>query len=218
MNKVQSIQALERFYAQYNLKDVISRFESQITSNKKNDITQLLKSGAIDVSLLDASMSIKDIVGQINVIIHAWGILVSLPHLLKDDEVIEYVSLGAGNGKKDFDLRTSHRIAEFKFISWKGGSETIRKNSLFKDFYNLAENEESLEKYLYVLGLDHPKKALQNNRSLKSTLAKRSLWDSFETKYQDKYKGRNAGDYFKDHEHLVKIVDLKKIVPEFFDN
>ena len=44
-------------------------------------------------------MSIKDIVGQINVIIHAWGILVSLPHLLDDDEVIEYVSLERVTGK-----------------------------------------------------------------------------------------------------------------------
>ena len=101
MDKIQSIQTLERFYTQHILKEEITLLESQATKKNKIDITNLLNSNAIDISLLDASLSIKDVVGQINVIIHAWGILVSLPYILYDDEIIEYVSLGAGNGKKD---------------------------------------------------------------------------------------------------------------------
>ena len=79
--------------------------------------------------------------GQINVVIHALGILLCLPHILRPGEVIDYVSLGAGNTGRAFDLETSLRIAEFKFIHWQGGPESIRQNSLFKDFYEMAEHE-----------------------------------------------------------------------------
>jgi hypothetical protein len=63
----------------------------------------------------------KQVAGQINVVIHALVILLCLPHILKDHEVIEYVSLGAGNTARAFDLETNQRVAEFKFIRWQGG-------------------------------------------------------------------------------------------------
>jgi hypothetical protein len=69
--------------------------------------------------------------------------------------VIEYVSLSAGNTKRKFDLEANQRIAEFNFIRWQGGSESIRQNSLFKDFYGLAEQGTQKEKFLYVLGTEH---------------------------------------------------------------
>ena len=37
------------------------------------------------------------------------------------------------------DLETNHRVAEFNFSHWQGGADTIRQNSLFKDFFQLAE-------------------------------------------------------------------------------
>ena len=33
----------------------------------------------------------------------------------------------------------NRRVAEFTIIDWKGGSESIRKQKLFKDFYLLAD-------------------------------------------------------------------------------
>ena len=66
--------------------------------------------------------------------------------------MIEYVSLGAGNTGRAFDLETNQRIAEFKFIHWQGGPESIRQNSLFKDFYEMAEYDTRKQKFLYVLG------------------------------------------------------------------
>jgi hypothetical protein len=46
---------------------------------------------------------------------------------------------------RSFDLETSYRVAvaEFKFIRWQGGPESIRQNQLFKDFYLLARSRPS---------------------------------------------------------------------------
>lgn len=69
---------------------------------------------------------------KVNVVIHALGILLCLPHILEADGTVQYVSLGAGNTGRQFDLETDRRVAEFKFIQWQGGPESIRQNSLFK--------------------------------------------------------------------------------------
>jgi len=215
IDTVQAIQILENFHQYHDLKKTISDLQIKTQGKKLADIHTLFAEGKIDNLPLNAALSLKDIVGQINIIIHAWGILVSLPHILHPDEIIEYLSLGAGNTGKDFDLKTSRRIAEFKFINWRGGPETIRKNNLFKDFYNLAEYEDNREKYLYVLEIEHPIHALNNTRKLKSTLSKRSFWESFSKKYGDRYA--TVQDYYRDHKDSVMIIDLKTIVPEFSD-
>ena len=141
---------VEEFHTQNNLRQTISGFEYSLRQKNLSEINEQLKQKQFDPNVLTAALELKDIVGQINTIIHAWGILVSLPWILYPEEQVEYVSLGAGNTGKKFDLKTSMRVAEFKFISWKGGSESIRQNGLFKDFYNLVENGGNLEKYLYV--------------------------------------------------------------------
>ena len=99
-----------------------------------------------DISKLENFENIKDvysnaleakkIFSQLNTIIHATGILLYSSRILQKGEIIESMSLGAGNTNKDFDLVTNIRIAEFKFIEWKG-RDSIRQNSLFCDFYKL---------------------------------------------------------------------------------
>jgi hypothetical protein len=39
-----------------------------------------------------------------NMAVHAPGNILSLPHMLEDDETVEYVSLGAGKKGKLFEL------------------------------------------------------------------------------------------------------------------
>jgi hypothetical protein len=51
----------------------------------------------VDAALLLAGSVLKRAAGQVNVLIHAVGILVALPHILKDGEMVESLSLGAGN-------------------------------------------------------------------------------------------------------------------------
>ncbi len=81
----------------------------------------------ITASLLDSAFILKEVAGQINVIVHAVGILIALPHILREGEVIQSLSLGAGNTGKAFDLETDWRVAEFKFIQWRGGQSQSGK-------------------------------------------------------------------------------------------
>jgi hypothetical protein len=66
--------------------------------------------------LAAAAAALKRLAGQINVFIHATGILLCLPHILEPGESVEHVSLGAGNTGRECDLESNYRITEFKFI------------------------------------------------------------------------------------------------------
>jgi hypothetical protein len=119
-----------------------------------------------------AGLEIKRLAGQINVIVHACGILAAVPHILEEDERIESVSLGAGNTGKEFDLTTDRRVAEFKFIAWRGGPEAIRQNSVFKDFLKLLWDKSGRRKQLYLTGVEEAKKFFQGGRALDSVLSR----------------------------------------------
>ena len=69
-----------------------------------------------------------------------------------------------------FDLETNLRVAEFKFINWRGGTETIRQNGVFKDYLLLALHPTAKRKHLYLLGTDHAVKFLRGGRALSSVL------------------------------------------------
>ena len=58
--------------------------------------------------------SSKRSAGQINVIVHAVGILVALPKILEPGELVQSLSLGAGNTGRAHDLETDRRIDEFR--------------------------------------------------------------------------------------------------------
>ena len=156
---------------------------------------------------------IKQLTGQLNVVIHALGILLCLPHILRPGEVIDYVSLGAGNTNRNFDLETNQRIAEFKFIHWQGGSESIRQNSLFKDFYVMAEHETTKEKFLYVVGTEQGEKFFNGRRAMSSILSHHvRLKKQFTDKFGDQY--RTVRDYYLPRKGLVVIQDVSPFVPE----
>ena len=135
------------------------------------------------------------------------------PPILRAGEIIEYVSLGAGNTGRAFDLETNQRVAEFKFIRWQGGPESIRQNSLFKDFYEMAENDTKKEKYLYVLGTEHGHKFFNGGRAIASVLSRNvKLRNRFNDKFGDQY--RTVRDYYLPRKGLVVIQDVSSFVPE----
>jgi hypothetical protein len=147
------------------------------------------------------------------VVIHALGILLCLPHILRQGESIECVSLGAGNTGRPFDLETNQRIAEFKFVHWQGGPESIRQNSLFKDFYEMAEHETKNEKYLYVLGTEHAQKFFNGRPALSSVLKGNvTLRKKFTDRFGDRY--RTVRDYYLPRKGFVVILDVSPLVPE----
>jgi hypothetical protein len=191
----------------------ISNLENTLQGKSNQELQDAYLNLKIDPSLIDAAISLKQIAGQINVVIHAIGILISLPHILEDGEIVEALSLGAGNTGRPFDLETNRRVAEFKFINWKGGAESIRQNSIFKDFYLLAEFVTPKEKYLYVIDTYYPLKFFNSNRSLSSVLSRNNkLWSDFQNQFSDRFQRVN--EYYQYRKSSVKIVDISAIVPQ----
>jgi hypothetical protein len=167
--------------------------------------TALAACGARDEVLVAAGL-VKKLAGQINVIIHASGILMCLPKILEPDEVVQYISLGAGNSGRPFDLETDKRVAEFKFIRWRG-ADSIRQNSLFKDFYQLAEYSTLKTKFVYVLGTEHPLKFLNWRRSITSVLDKHAaLLERFRAAHGNQYEC--VRDYYQARGTKVALQDV----------
>lgn len=196
-----------------NLTASISKIENSISGLGKDECDTFLAKHNATTDALSAAYEIKKLAGQINVSIHALGILACMPHILKDDEHVESVSLGAGNTGRKFDLETNLRIAEFKFINWRGGAESIRQNSIFKDFFELAAEETQKKKYLYLLGTNHALKFFNGRRALNSVLSKNDATrNRFQALYGDQYS--TVREYFKDYEASVVIEDVGHWVPQ----
>jgi len=174
--------------------------------------TSLYRKYQIDTTLLEAATAIKDAARQIDEVMHAVGILKFLPNILQVDEVIESLSLGAGNTGKPFDLITNLRIAEFTFIYWKGGAESIRQNKLFKDFFDLAEFDTQKKRCLYVLDSPIPLEFLNGGRSIKSVLSRNlKLWNTFQEKYGTRFtRVKEYYDHRKDTVEVVSLYELTK--------
>jgi hypothetical protein len=199
-----------------DLTATLSNIENLVRGITASNCSRVLATAGANNEALAAAAVLKRVAGQVNVAIHAIGILLCLTHLLDPDEQIEYVSLGAGNTGREFDLETNQRIAEFKFIRWRGGAESIRQNQTFKDFYLLAESQSTKQKYLYVLGTEMPLKFLNANRSLESVLSRNvKLLRQFQKKYGRKYVC--VRDYYLPHKHLVAIEDVSGWVPELIE-
>jgi hypothetical protein len=192
---------------------VISEIEDAVRGLDHGTVSDFLLSRQIGSELIGAAAEVKRVASQIDVTIHALGILKVLPYILAPEEIVESVSLGAGNTGRAFDLETNRRVAEFKFINWRGGAESIRQNGIFKDFFDLAAAETSKEKYLYLLGTSHAMKFLRGGRSLSSVLSKN---EATRRKFEQVFGARYArvSDYFADHHHKVAIVDISPWLPE----
>ncbi len=190
----------------------ISTIESNLASKDLDQVSKVISEFSITSSMLDAALTFKQAAGQINVIIHALGILLSLPYILEKNEVVQALSLGAGNTGKPFDLETDCRVAEYKFIHWQGGAEAIRQNQLFKDYFLLAEFDTPKKKYLYVLGKEMPIKFFQGGRALSSVLSKnRHVDEEFHRRFGNKFTRVN--EYYQQWKNEVELVDLREILP-----
>jgi hypothetical protein len=190
----------------------IANLEAEFEGTKQNKIQSLCSINKIDDMLINSAIALKTVMGQIDVVIHVVGIALLLPKILQREEVIESISLGAGNTGKKFDLETNLRIAEFKFIHWRGGAESIRQNSLFKDFFYLAEENSDKKRYLYVLGTEYPLKFLNSNRTISSILSRNvRLSNIFKNRYHGQFS--KVSDYYHYRKHLIAIIDINKVMP-----
>lgn len=210
MELTDAVVALQKFGGE-DLTRTLAKIELSLIGTTNETCSNALSTCGAEKQVLGAAGMLKQLAGQVNVLIHALGILLCLPHLLQPGEVIEYASLGAGNTGKAFDLETNQRIAEFKFIQWQGGPETIRQNALFKDFYLMAENSSGKRKFLYVLGTEYPLKFFNSRRSLSSVLSAVKLQNHFFAKFGEKY--RTVRDYYAPRKDFVLIQDVSPFLP-----
>ena len=209
---VAAAKALEAF-AGTKLTARIASLEAAFNGTNVGEAHERLNEANITHELLTAAGILKRAAGQIHVIIHAVGILLCLPHLLEPGERVEALSLGAGNTGRKFDLETSLRVAEFKFINWQGGSETIRQNALFKDLYLLAEHPTPKRKYLYVLDTTYPLKFLHGGRALDSVMSRnRKLWSDFQTRYGTTFS--TVGEYYAARGGQISLIAIGPLVEQ----
>ena len=194
-----------------DLTQTLSRAEAALRGTTSNDLQLALADLRATHDAIAGAGELKRIAGQVNVAIHALGILLCLPHILEADEPVTYVSLGAGNTGRAFDLETDRRVAEFKFIKWRGGPESIRQNALFKDFFLLAEHTTSKRKYVYLLETERPLRFLNGGRALSSVLKDARLAEAFRAKFGDQY--RIVRDYFRPRQDVVTIQDVSSWLP-----
>ena len=194
------------------LRQRMQTLERRFANIAAESVRATLAAEGVSLSLLRGALALKAASAQINEVVHAVGILRALPLILKANEQIEYLSLGAGNTGRPFDLETDFRVAEFKFIDWKG-NDAVRQDALFKDFYELAEFATHKEKCLYVVGLDLPQKFLRGGRSCKSVLNRhQTTWSHFAPRYLESHK--TVGSYFAARQDTVHIIDLGELLPE----
>jgi len=185
-----------------------------IGENAAEAITSARSEGLTEGVLAD-SLLVKAASAQIDVVLHAAGIIAALPYVLEPGERIEYVSLGAGNTGRAHDLETDLRVAEFKFIKWQGGSEAVRQDSLLVDLFHLATTETSKRRVLYLTGTKVPLKFLnKSTRDLRKALARHpGVPKQFENFYGD--VSPTVKDYWVSIRDRIEVVDLVGLIPEF---
>jgi len=191
----------------------VSQLEQAVTGADSKHVAELLQREMVTDSLLGAGLIVKSLTGEINVLIHALGILLSLPHILLPGETVLSVSLGAGTGGRPYDLETTHRVAEFKFTRWRG-HDAVRQRELFADFVNLAEDDSGRRRVLYVTG-GLPERFLKNSRRRLASVCERrpEVIGRITSLYGDSYQ--TVREYTSGRGHRVEIVDLESILPAY---
>jgi hypothetical protein len=211
LNLAEATRNLEGFQGG-SLTDRIAEIEWDLRGKNNQECEDALSSLGVSRTLLESAYALKSVAGQINVVIHAIGILLLLPHILREGEAVEGLSLGAGNTGREFDLETNLRIAEFKFIQWQGGPESLRKKSLFKDFYELAEYDTPKARYLYLTETARPLRFLRGGSAISNVLDRNvRLRDDFQQKYQGRFI--TVRQYYEYRSQLVSIQSMASLIP-----
>lgn len=210
MSLLESIEAIRAFQGD-SLTASLAAMEQAVQGVTSETAEGFCSGRGINDECLNSALEIKRMAGQINVIVHAAGIIRSLPAILRNGEVVESVSLGAGNAGRKFDLETNHQVAEFKFIDWQGGAETIRQNGIFKDYYELAEYPTDKRKVLYVVGTKYPLKFFKGKRAITSVLSKQpAILNAIREKYGNSVLV--VRDYHEIMKASVEICDVSPYI------
>lgn len=209
-----AVEAVRHFLGDKAPKVRVGGLEARLANVSGKDVPTVLNDEGIDDSALAGALAIKDLAGQINVVIHTLGILLALPYILGHDEVILSLSLGAGTGGKPYDLETNRRIAEFKFVRWRG-HDGVRQTTLFADFVTLATANTEKRRELYVVGSDRPIRFLSKSKRALSDVCKSrpDIYELVTRTHGDRLK--SVHEYTDTCVHLVRIIDLEAVLPRY---
>jgi hypothetical protein len=209
---IQASKMMKNFKGE-SLRRVISGLQEVFKGATSKTSTSILVKKKLTKDLLSAAILVKKNASQIDEIVHALGIMLVLPNILEEGEIVESLSLAAGNTGKGFDLKTTKRIAEFTFIQWKGGPETVRQNKVFKDFFFLAEAKGQKKRQLYIVGTEHVQKFFNSSRSIEQILKGNAKLGESYKKLKKKYE--TVRDYYQANKHKVEIVDICNFNTQF---
>ena len=192
----------------------IAEIERSVAGCSSAEAVSAAADWGVNQPLLEGARLAKRVAAQVDVVLHATGIVHALPHVLDPDEVIEAVSLGAGNTGRDFDLETNRQIAEFKFIDWAGGPESVRQDTLLIDIFHLASADTDKRRVMYVTGAHIPLHWLSTSKRVTRECLgrKRRVPARFDARY-GLTDHRFVKDYWAAVADLVDLVDLNPLVP-----
>lgn len=119
MDSAVAFAILDEYLSQRSLTDTIGTLEASLDGAGPDDVHDILRASGLDEDLIDSALVVRERIGMIDTLIHAAVITQTLPLILEPGEVLtKRPSLGAGNDpNRNFDLETTHRVAEFKLSS-----------------------------------------------------------------------------------------------------
>lgn len=173
-----------------------------------------------------AALTLKAVAGEVDVLLHAVGIVAALPFILEAGETVEKLSLdqdsgGTGDGDLTADVVTSKKVAEVTFIRWaeKKGNGT-REVKLLRDLINLDvvpdEDVGDRSRILYVTGGAPARRFLSGRTNIAKKLKdKAETLDMFRARYGDRYE--MIGPYWQALQGggRITLVDLYEQYPGF---
>lgn len=176
MDSTVAFATLDAYLSKGSLTESIATLEASLNGSGPEDVQRILRESGLDADLVDSALVVRERIGMIDTLIHAAVITQVLPLILEPGEVLtKRPSLGAGNDPdRNYDLESSHRVAEFKLSSWKG-RDGMRQRGLFADVVGLSLDVTGRRRQVYVVG-DLPVRFLKSSRrNATKTLSKAAL-------------------------------------------
>lgn len=180
---------------------IIGLFKKEGLKNKLQDIEKLENTISITdfEKVFSAAKIIKEASAQIDEIVHASGIMLAQSIWLAENEIVKYLSLGAGNHKGKFDFETNLRIAEFKFGKWNGGNANgIRRRGYFSNYISLLTANDPRNKYFVV----------EDKIAFEHFLKGKALWKNVLSKNPTGYKKLETFLFDNQMHHLMKVGEI----------
>ncbi|MFQ6170964.1 hypothetical protein ACK8HX_05100 [Oryzobacter sp. R7] len=201
---------LDSFMASGSLTKSIAVLEAHLSDADAQAAAEVLASSGLDEDLVDSALIVRERIGMLDTLIHAAVIVQVLPLILRPGErVLKRPSLGAGNDPtRNYDLETTHRIAEFKLSSWKG-ADGGRQRGLFADVVGLSLDATDRLRQVFVVG-DRPVRFLtESDRNAAKTLSKAAL----KLRTPEGLTGDTTVAQFA-RAARIEIVDLRTLIPK----